>query len=539
MRADEIQPEQFVNLRGADGFPMIGPHRFVMLGFPGFARLERDLSRRVGRKTLIRIMARLGYEVGLIQGTHFRESGVFKQSHELLKAGAVLRQILGLAREEIQEFQFEPELQLLSFKGIWHDSIEVDSSLFNQDEERKMNCAILAGMASGYTSVILGREFLVKETTCRAAGDDHCRFEGRLVSDWDMDPDEIQDVFRLGTLEEEVANLEREYRKTLADLKRHTTAARHDPDQVLKHSAEHGIISRSRAMARLLTLSEKVAPTESTVLIQGESGTGKEMVARFIHLHSAHRDGPFMAINCAALPANLLESELFGHRKGAFSGATRDHEGLFVEAGEGTLFLDEVAELPLDLQPKLLRAIQEKQVRPVGGTQSLAVKARIIAATNQDLSRMAVENRFRDDLYYRLSVFPLSLPPLRERKGDIPALALHFLSKLNAGKAGFTQAALQMMERHNWPGNVRELENWVEYAVIMAGHQKIEPEHLPAYRMQDPGDAVQSMASDMPTLKQLEKRYIEMVLRHTSNNKGRAASILGLSHSTLWRRLRG
>jgi DNA-binding NtrC family response regulator/predicted hydrocarbon binding protein len=510
-----------------------------MLGFPGFERLERDLIKRVGRETFVRIKTRLGYEVGLIQGTHFREAGVFDEPRELFLVGGVLRQILGMAREEIKELVFEPEANKIAFKGVWHDSIEVASSHFDQDAEKQMHCGLLAGMASGYASAILGKEFLVKETGCRAVGNKHCVFEGRTASEWGLDTDAIKGFFSLGTLEEELAKLERDYRKLLDDLKLHTAVTRHEPDQILKHSAEHGIVSRSRKMIHVLTLAEKVAPTESTVLIQGESGTGKEIIARFIHRHSAHQEGPFVAINCAALPANLLESELFGHRKGAFSGAIRDHEGLFVEAGEGTLFLDEVAELPIELQPKLLRAIQAKQVRPVGSTKSTPVKARIMAATNQDLSQMTIDNRFRDDLYYRLSVFPLSLPPLRKRKEDLAPLTQHFLSKLNAARTSFTPEALQMMERHTWPGNVRELENWVEYAVIMAGKQKVTPEHLPGYRMKDSGALVESLTQDLPTLKQLEKKYIEMVLRHTSNNKTQAGQILGMSSSTLWRRLKG
>jgi transcriptional regulator with PAS, ATPase and Fis domain len=231
-----------------------------------------------------------------------------------------------------------------------------------------------------------------------------------------------------------------------------------------------------------------------------------------------------------------LESELFGHVKGAFTGADSTHKGLLLETGKGSFFLDEIGELPLELQSKFLRVLQEKEVRPVGGLKSIPLEARIIAATNRDLKSLVKEKMFREDLYYRLAVFPLTVKPLRDRKEDILLLSRHFLEKLQPGHPGFSPAAIRMMEAYPWPGNIRELENCIEYAVILAGQDRIMPEHFPkAMSSEDPLTAI---SSDFPSFRELEKRYTRLVLKSTNQNKTQAARILGTSVTTLWRRLK-
>ena len=326
--------------------------------------------------------------------------------------------------------------------------------------------------------------------------------------------------------------------KTRAEMSGPPRKSRHHKPEVHWPEADSGLIFRSESMGRVLVLAEKVAPTSATVLILGESGTGKEVLARFIHRHSGREKAPFLAINCAALPPNLLESELFGHQKGAFTGADADKNGLFVEAGQGTLLLDEVGELPPELQAKLLRALQEREVRPVGGVKDIPVKARIIAATNHDLREMVAQNRFREDLYYRLAVFPMLVTPLRQRRQDILLLARHFLSRLIPDHPGFSPQAVRMMETYPWPGNVRELENWVEYAVVLAGNSRIMPDHLPQTGVPDGHQPAANLILNQPTCEELERRYIQLVLDQTGGNKTEAARILGLSISTLWRRLK-
>lgn len=311
-------------------------------------------------------------------------------------------------------------------------------------------------------------------------------------------------------------------------------------------------VGKNRAFVALLELAETVAPTDSTVLITGESGTGKEILARYIHRISERAGGPFLSISCAALPETLLESELFGHVRGSFTGAVKDKRGL-IEAGQGgTFFLDEVAEMSAALQVKLLRALQEREVVPVGATEPVPVDVRVIAATNRDLEHEMRRGGFRTDLYYRLNVISLHLPPLRERVDDIRLLSDHFLERfarerLN-GATGAPAAAderlrlsddgLQALERYSWPGNVRELENALERAVVLSTGEVIDAGALPA-AVTEPSSAplVSDAPPSNPTLEIIERAYILWVLQAEGGNKARAAEVLGIDPSTLYRKL--
>jgi len=299
---------------------------------------------------------------------------------------------------------------------------------------------------------------------------------------------------------------------------------------------------RSRCFLDVLRLAETVAPTDSTILIGGESGTGKEVVARYVHDLSGRAEGTFLSVNCGALPESLLESELFGHVKGAFTGAVRDKEGLFVAARGGTFFLDEVGEMSPATQVKLLRAIQAREVTPVGSTEPVAVDVRIVAATNRELEEEVRLGRFRSDLYYRLNVIALQLPPLRERRDDVPLLAAHFLGRLGALGGGapraLTDEALSVLMRYDWPGNVRELENALERAVIVSGGAIIGPEALPVRVRAAPTPRVVCAApSANPSLEIIERAYILWVLQAEGGNRSRAAEVLGIDPSTLYRKL--
>ena len=305
--------------------------------------------------------------------------------------------------------------------------------------------------------------------------------------------------------------------------------------QVQQRYSFDNILGRSKAMRVVFDQIQAVAETETTVLLLGESGSGKELVARAIHAHSLRRDGPFVALNCAAIPDALLESELFGHERGAFTGADRKRRGLFVEAQGGTLFLDEIAEMPLALQVKLLRAIQDRSVRPVGGNEETRVDLRILSATNQDLPAFVRQNRFREDLYYRLAVIPIRVPSLRERTEDILPLAEHFreraVASLGRNVAGFDEEAAKWLLHHRWPGNVRDLENMVERAVALARGPVITRNQLTTEFT--PGE--RSEAGVRPTLAEVESDYIRRVLEETRGNKRDAAKILGISVRTLQR----
>lgn len=301
-------------------------------------------------------------------------------------------------------------------------------------------------------------------------------------------------------------------------------------------------IGKSRRFLEILRLAEHVAPTDSTVLITGESGTGKEVVARYLHNLSTRSDGPFMSINCGALPENLLESELFGHVKGSFTGAVRDKQGLFAAARGGSFFLDEVGEMPPSLQVKLLRVIQEREVIPVGATEAIPVDVRILAATNRNLEEEIRRGNFRSDLFYRINVIAVDLPPLRDRRDDLLLLIDAILVRLGAEGATDVKAlasdALDAVMVYDWPGNVRELENALEHAVVLSRGNLIEGAALPeriTTRKKEPLVAERSFSN--PELEVIERAYIMWVLQSEGGNKTRAAEVLGIDPSTLYRKL--
>ena len=316
--------------------------------------------------------------------------------------------------------------------------------------------------------------------------------------------------------------------------------------QLSEAAARPGILGRSPAMLAMQETIATVAPTEATVLITGESGTGKELVARALHSGSARADKPMVTVNCAALAENLLESELFGHEKGSFTGADRRREGRFVQANGGTLFLDEIGEMPLPLQAKLLRALQEGEVQRVGSDAPLTVDVRVLAATNRDLREEVARRRFREDLYFRLNVISLEVPPLRDRGEDIPVLAAHFLERF-AGRnrksiRGFSPQAVDSLLRYAWPGNVRELENAVERAVILCNGDLITRRELPAAiteaaSPEEASSAAVGALAGLP-LDELERRAIGETLRCTGDNKSEAARQLGITRATLHNKLR-
>ncbi len=303
-------------------------------------------------------------------------------------------------------------------------------------------------------------------------------------------------------------------------------------------------IADSEPMHRVRSTLQRVANTDVSVLISGESGTGKEVAARMVHEHSSRRDGPFVAINCSALPESLMESELFGHRRGAFTGAVTDRDGLFARAHGGTLFLDEIGELPLGLQPKLLRALQERRIRRVGDDVEVPVDVRFVSASNRDLEHMVELGTFREDLFYRINVVVVHLPPLSARGNDVLLLAQHFINRYAAatGKPvqGLSPAAAAALLHHHWPGNVRELGNCIERAVALTEHEQIVVEDLPEkLRKQDsqPVLPTSRCLEDLPPLSEIEKRYILWVYEAVGGSSSRAVQVLGMDRKTLYRRL--
>jgi len=313
--------------------------------------------------------------------------------------------------------------------------------------------------------------------------------------------------------------------------------------ELTKRLAYGSMIGESPAMQQMRATIDKVAQSDATVLITGESGTGKELVARALHFAGRRASGPFVPVNCGALVGTLLDSELFGHVRGAFTGADTSKRGLFVAADSGTLFLDEIGELPMDLQPKLLRALQDGEVKPVGGTAAIRVDARVIAATNRTLADQIAGGAFREDLFYRLAVITIEVPRLRERPGDIPLLAKHFAEqaalRAERGRLSFTDAALAHLATQPWPGNVRELENTIERAVILAAGDVIDVSDVAGPRAAVQGASFATFSGDhVPTLDELERAHILKVLELCEGQKTKAAQMLGINRTTLWKKLR-
>ncbi|GLI53861.1 sigma-54-dependent transcriptional regulator [Thermodesulfovibrio yellowstonii] len=312
--------------------------------------------------------------------------------------------------------------------------------------------------------------------------------------------------------------------------------------QQLDFHEKVNIITQNSKMLKLLEIARQIAPTDCNVLITGESGTGKELFARYIHLNSLRKTGPFLAINCGAFSEELLSNELFGHEKGAFTGATALKKGLIEMASSGSLFLDEITEMSLTMQAKLLRVIQEKEFFRLGATEPIKVDVRFIAATNRDIKEEVKNGKFREDLYYRLNVVNIEIPPLRERKDDIPLLVAYFSKKysllMKKEITGVSEEAINLLVNYEYPGNVRELENIIERAVVLCNSSQIDVEHLPPDLKELKIEVFTKKEGKFMSLEELEKEYIKWILREVGNNKTLAAQILGIDRVSLWRKLK-
>jgi transcriptional regulator with PAS, ATPase and Fis domain len=420
----------------------------------------------------------------------------------------------------------------------WYRSGEAEEHLDELGPADQPVCWMLCGYASGYASFCLDREVLFVEQTCLARGDDLCQAVGKDRESWGPEIEVHLPYFQTADIHPKIVELTESLKRQGRELERHKRKLIELGARVANGIAEF----RSKSYQQVLDLAERVARFDSSVLITGESGVGKEVVARFIHDRSERADEQFVAINCGALPESLLESELFGHKAGSFTDAVRDRKGLFEQASRGTLFLDEIGEVSAALQVKLLRVLQEREVRRVGENTPRPIDVRIMAASKQNLETAVSEGRFRDDLYYRLRVVEICVPPLRKRPEDILPLARFVVRRLSRrlGIPNLTldAACLDILQRYPWPGNVRELENALERAAVMSEDARIRPAGLPPDVINL--SAVDATTADSPTrtLKEVETRHIRTVLEYTGNNRTRAAKILGIGDTTLWRKLK-
>jgi DNA-binding NtrC family response regulator len=448
---------RLVHFSAGDGRIWLAGQRMVLVHAAALGNLRRELMQTIGREQGRRVLMRAGYASGERDAALARQVRSGATTFDMFAVGPQLHMLEGAV--QVTPETCEIDVAGGHFHGVfrWDHSWEVETHVRDFGPQDDPVCWMLQGYASGYTSAFMGRPVLYKELICCACGAPNCRIEGRPLADWpdgdamarDYAPESL--LVRLEDLSSQVESL----RSTL------------EPGDELGP-----LIGRSRAYQAAASLLRKAAGTHVTVLLTGETGVGKERFARALHAMSPRAGKPFVAVNCAALPAELIESELFGAEKGAFTGAGSARLGRFERADGGTLLLDELGELPLPAQAKLLRVLQQGEVERLGGTQPRKVDVRVIAATNVDLEAAVAAGRFRRDLMYRLNVYPIRIPPLRERVDDVEPLALHLLQRFAAlhrkTVAGFSDRALDAMRGYPWPGNVRELENLIERGVILA-----------------------------------------------------------------------
>ncbi|MCQ6255112.1 sigma-54-dependent Fis family transcriptional regulator [Pseudomonas sp. Q11] len=448
-----------------DGRIWLNGARMLLIHNSGIGALRRELIESMGLARARGIMLRTGYHCGARDAALIKERFPEADILALFAAGPIIHAIEGAVKVEPVHFEFDMNLGTYYGEFLWHHSSEDDEHIAQYGIGTEPACWMQTGYATGYTSAMVGRLILYREVECRSTGSSICRLIGKPAEEWDDAEADLADLNAepfVSTGGRSMTAHRRSDKGALpASLLVDPTPAQ-DSDMV-------GISSAFNAACHML---RRVAPTQATVLFTGESGVGKEMFARMLHRISPRHDAPFVAINCAAIPENLMESELFGVERGAYTGATQSRAGRFERADGGTLFLDEIATLSLVAQGKLLRALQEGEVERVGGSRTLKVDVRVVAATNVDLRAAAQRGEFREDLFFRLNVFPIHLPPLRERKEDIPLLMTHFLHRFTQrhGRqiSGFTPRTADTLLAYDFPGNIRELQNLVERGVISA-----------------------------------------------------------------------
>ncbi|MBT2339816.1 MULTISPECIES: sigma-54-dependent Fis family transcriptional regulator [Pseudomonas] len=448
-----------------DGRIWLNGARMLLMHNSGIGALRRELIESMGLARARGIMLRTGYHCGSRDAALIKERFPEADILALFAAGPIIHALEGAVKVEPVHFEFDMNLGTYYGEFLWHHSSEDDEHIAQYGIGTEPACWMQTGYAIGYTSAMVGRLILYREVECRSTGSSICRLVGKPAEEWDDAEEDLADLnaepFVSTGGRSATAHGSFDKGALPAHLQADPTPAQ-DTDMV-------GISSAFNAACHML---RRVAPTQATVLFTGESGVGKEMFARMLHRISPRHDELFVAINCAAIPENLMEAELFGVERGAYTGATQSRAGRFERADGGTLFLDEIATLSLVAQGKLLRALQEGEVERVGGSRTLKVDVRVVAATNVDLRAAAQRGEFREDLFFRLNVFPIHLPPLRERKEDIPLLMTHFLHRFTQrhGRqiSGFTPRTADTLLAYDFPGNIRELQNLVERGVISA-----------------------------------------------------------------------
>jgi DNA-binding NtrC family response regulator len=538
---------QVLDFRPDQGIIRLHEQRVVILSAAAMGLIRKELTDTVGADVTRRVMLRFGYADGYHDAVSLRDRSLWTDPIDGLRAGVTLHRLEGIVRAEIRSVEYDAAAGRFEEELVFHDSYVAEQHLYHYGKADVPMCWSLAGYVSGYASACLGREIYFRETECTAQGATHCTLIGRDASSWDEDDlESLRADYQGATLEREMEHVRQAVHRELQALeRRERQVAKRERElnlmreRVARFAASKHFVTRSAAMGDVLDLAAQVAPIDTTVLVYGESGTGKEFIVRLIHEQSPRASQPFVSVNCAALTETLLESELFGHVRGAFTGAVRDKPGLFEVAGSGTLFLDEIGEVAPTVQAKLLRALQEREIRRVGAERNIRVHARVIAATNRDLRAAVTAGTFREDLYFRLGAFVITVPPLRDRREDIPALAHAFLkraaTRLKKDVTSISPDAMTALMSYRWPGNVRELEHAIERAVIVSSGSSIKVRELPPEVSQK---LRHEYADDGLDLKAQERALIERALDRYRGNRKQAAEALKISTVTLWRKMK-
>jgi len=536
MRAIDLDLRELLSFEPGGGVVRFGGQRVILFDAVALGLLRKELIDDLGLTAARGILTRFGYAHGRRLAESLRAGLPWDTEDEWRLAGGRIHMLQG--QVVIEPVSSRPGGGPQPFvESVWHESYEAEQHLLHLGQAEEPVCWTLAGFASGYLSFANGREIYCVEDRCRGKGDPSCHLVGRFREEWGLAIEPHLKFYDMACIDSALEGVTEVLRATERRLRaRRQELARLAPEA----EDRSGLVVRSEAMRRILDLARRVATVESTTLVTGESGVGKERLARLIHDESSRGNGPFVAVNCGAVTETLLESELFGHARGAFTGAERDRAGFFEAATGGTLFLDEIGEISAGMQVKLLRVLQEKEVRRVGESRSRPVDVRVLAATNRNLADEVAAGRFRQDLFYRLRVIELRVPPLRDRPEDILPLARVFLAetarRMSRKLTGFTPRAADQLVRYAWPGNVREVQNAVEHAVALSSGSRVDVEDLPE-------ELRKAMPRARPTgatrsLEDVEREYILAALEAAGGNRTRAATDLRIGLATLKRKLK-
>ena len=536
MRVEDLDYEGLLQLTPADGLIHFGGQRTLLIDAVAMGLLRKYLVENFGLTAARAVLTQFGFAHGWRMAESLKEQFTWASTEDWVHAGARIQALQGLCCDE-----GSPTALLSSSGSTLRSSYEAEQHLLHFGQSDATVCWTLSGLRSGYLSRSSGKEIFVLEDRCVGKGDPVCHLVARTRAEWGEERAEELGFFEATRLKETLDVSLHRVTETLKSAERKLRAHRRELVKAVPEVVEPlGLIARSVSMRKVVDLARRVAKVDSTVLITGESGAGKERIARLVHDQSSRAAGPFIAVNCGAITETLLESELFGHARGAFTGATGDRPGLFEAANSGTLFLDEIGEVSPGMQVKLLRVLQEREIRRVGENRSRRFDVRVLAATNRDLTLGVTEGTFRQDLYYRLKVVDLHVPSLRERRDDVLPLARVLLAaaaeRMNRKIDGLAPAANEQLLRYAWPGNVRELENAMERAVALAPGTRVELDDLPEEVRQTFPTYVAT--GEVRALEDVEKDYIISALALNGGNQTHTAAQLKIGSATLYRKLK-